>query len=277
MNKISLQVYGLPMKEGSLLKILTQSEITNLELNVVNESDLTWYQDFLENHHQMSASGVHFNLLLLDKVGSKATEFIKKYGANTLIIPAALEENSLVWPLIYLRRFPSVYHFVLKVIDRVWFKGFRKKIAGRKANKLSYYTSDFWCQFAHEIKLLKDLGLNIGYHNHGIEFEKFKMDQTIFELLDQKLDKEIFFQMDITNLLMSGHYSVELIKKYKHRIKSFHLRIEGPGTENFYQELFENHPAIFENKEMVIELKENSPDEMIKRNLWWKGLINSVS
>ena len=277
MKTIALQVYGLPKDKNAIKKVLKDSGISRIEVNIADVRDVEWYREFLENEENITASGVHFNLSLLEGVEHKGVKFIKEYGAKTLIIPAALEENSLAWPLIYLRRFPKFYQLVRELVDRFQFKGMRRKIAGTKTNQLSYFLENFWLSLCDELKKFKNTGVALGYHNHGIEFEKFGMEKTIYELLDQKLDQEIFFQMDITNLLMSGHYSVELIQKYIHRIKSFHLRIEGPGTEGFYQELFKNHPTIFENKEMVIELKENSADEMIKRNLWWKNLINSVS
>ena len=69
-----------------LKKFLKDSGISRIEVNIADVRDVEWYREFLENEENITASGVHFNLSLLEGVEHKGVNFIKDYGANTLII-----------------------------------------------------------------------------------------------------------------------------------------------------------------------------------------------
>ena len=273
MKKITLQVYGLPNDENLLKEILESSGISTIEVNITQPSDITWYQNFFKKNEDIKARGVHFNLSLLDDCFEEGINFLRNFGANTLIIPAAIEENTLIWPLSFFRRFPFLYRNLREAIDVLNFKSLRKKVAGQDVNAFSYYNPQFWTKFAEKVNHLEQLGLNVGFHNHGIEFECFFDNEMIIEHLDKSFSANIFFQLDITNLLMSGHFSIDLIQKYLHRIKSYHLRIEGTGTQDFYFELVSSQPHFFEGKELIVELKEDSHQNMAERLTWWNNLF----
>ena len=81
-----------------------------------------------------------------------------------------------------------------ELVDRFQFKGMRRKIAGTKTNQLSYFLENFWLSLCDELKKFKNTGVALGYHNHGIEFEKFGMEKTIYELLDQSSIGKYFFK-----------------------------------------------------------------------------------
>ena len=166
---------------------------------------------------------------------------------------------------------------MINLIDHFKFKGLRKVVAGKMLSKKITLKSLFWLQFAAEINNVSASGIEVGFHNHGFEFEKVDGEVTPFELLDIHLDRNVFFQFDLTNCLMSGHFSIELIKKYLHRIKSYHLRIEAVGNEEFYESLVRTNPEIFQGKELVVELKENSVNSIISRLNWWKNLVKDIN
>ncbi len=268
----AIQLYGLPLDKESITNIQQSTGVKKLELNIVSAQDIFLLQQ-LSNE---GFSGVHCNLKIRETLSEAELALLNKISDNRLIIPTAVEENSLCWPLSFLRRFPFIYRLFRSLIDQVKFKGLRRIVAGKGVSEKSYFRKTFWLQFANALNELAKSGLNIGFHNHGIEFERLEEGETPIDLLDLHLDAGVFFQFDLTNCLMSGHFSIELIRKYYHRIRSYHLRIEGIGNEQFYADLIENHSDIFEQKELVIELKENDLESMISRVKWWKNLVRNI-
>ena len=268
----AIQLYGLPPDKESIKKIQQSTGIKKLELNIVSAQDISLFQQLSDD----GFSGVHCNLKIRETLNKTDLVLLNKLSNNRLIIPTAVEENSLCWPLSFFRRFPSIYKFLRLLIDQVKFKGLRRIVAGEGVSEKSYFRKAFWLQFANTINELGKADLNIGFHNHGIEFECLEEGETPIDLLDLHLDSGVFFQFDLTNCLMSGHFSMELVRKYLHRIRSYHLRIEGMGNEQFYEDLVQKHPDIFQKRELVIELKENNIESMISRVNWWKNLVSNI-
>ena len=277
MMKISaVQLYGLPKCSKTISRLLQSTNVAHLELNIVDENDL----EFIEKEcsaQNISFSGVHCNLKILEQLSGRSQLCPEVLSRNRIIVPTAVEENTLIWPLSFFRRFPKFYNLIRNIIDQLKFKSCRRVVAGEKLKHISYFTEKFWNQFAKSLNELNTEKREVGFHNHGFEFETLKEGKTPFDILDQELVRDIFFQFDITNCMMSGHYSIELIKKYQHRIKSYHLRIEGPGTEQFYEDIISKHPDVFHGRELVVELKEKDEESMIARVQWWSNLVSNIS
>jgi sugar phosphate isomerase/epimerase len=81
-------------------------------------------------------------------------------------------------------------------------------------------------------KLLKKHGIQFYYHNHGYEFQPYKGDLTLFDLLMEKTDPALVkFQMDVMWAVFPGQDPVKLLKKYPNRWISMHLKDLRKGVE----------------------------------------------
>jgi len=111
----------------------------------------------------------------------------------------------------------------------------------------------------------KENGLSFGIHNHWWEFEKLSNGKIPFDLLLEKLDKDIFFELDVYWIAVAGQNPVEIIKKLGERASILHVK-DGPAVWSprldepiSYPVLAVgtgkmNYPAIFEasNAEWII-------------------------
>ncbi|MDR0328320.1 MAG: sugar phosphate isomerase/epimerase [Planctomycetaceae bacterium] len=81
-------------------------------------------------------------------------------------------------------------------------------------------------------KLLKEHGIQFFYHNHGYEFQPYKGDQTLFDLLMEKTDPELVkYQMDVLWTVFPGQDPVKLLRKYPNRWVLMHLKDLRKGVE----------------------------------------------
>lgn len=83
-------------------------------------------------------------------------------------------------------------------------------------------------------KLLKENGLDFGYHAHGYEFRPYE-NGTLFDYIAANLDSRYAnFQMDVFWVKQSGTDPVALLNKYPNRFISMHLkdRLKGMPDSN---------------------------------------------
>lgn len=67
-------------------------------------------------------------------------------------------------------------------------------------------------------------GLNVGYHNHGFEFDKHG-DTTGFDVLLNETDPNlVYFELDLYWAVFAGHNPVDIFKKYPGRFKMWHVK-----------------------------------------------------
>lgn len=67
-------------------------------------------------------------------------------------------------------------------------------------------------------------GLNMGYHNHGFEFDKHN-DKTGFDILLNETDPNlVYFELDLYWVVFAGHNPVDIFKKYPGRFKMWHVK-----------------------------------------------------
>jgi len=272
----AVQLYGLPKDLGQIGKIFRGFSELGLEVNLVDQSDIDFVNK-IKNELNLKILGGHCNFKLYESLTDEKKEEFKQLVNRCLIIPTAVEENSLCYPLSFFRRFRWIYKNLIKLIDLFKFKACRRIVVGSGIKSKDYFCSNFWVQFAKKINSESHYWDEVGFHNHGLEFQKTRTGETPFEIFDKNLNDNISYQFDITNSVMSGYFSIDLLRKYNHRIKSFHLRIEGVGRESFYQNLIQENRELFENKELILELKEATTNEMIDRIGWWIDLVDDKS
>lgn len=86
-------------------------------------------------------------------------------------------------------------------------------------------------------ELCKKSGINVGYHNHGFEFDKHG-DTTGFEILLAETDpKLVYFELDLYWAVFAGHNPVDLFKKYPGRFKMWHVKDMDKSNKNLNTEI----------------------------------------
>jgi sugar phosphate isomerase/epimerase len=71
-------------------------------------------------------------------------------------------------------------------------------------------------------------GLTFGIHNHWWEYEKQASGRYPFEILLNKLNREIFFEIDTYWVKVAGHDPAEIIMKFGNRAPLIHIK-DGPA------------------------------------------------
>jgi sugar phosphate isomerase/epimerase len=74
-------------------------------------------------------------------------------------------------------------------------------------------------------KVMKENGIQFGYHNHNFEFDTIEGKVPFFDILMVELDKELItFELDLFWTIKAGQNPVEIFKKYPGRFQIFHLK-----------------------------------------------------
>jgi sugar phosphate isomerase/epimerase len=144
-------------------------------------------------------------------------------------------------------------------------------------------------------KLAKDYGLRFGLHNHWWEYRNHVGGRLVYEVLNEELDEDIFFETDIYWVKVAGQDPVNIIKKLKKRIRLIHVK-DGPAV--FNDKLLKDEPdpmtpvgqgtlnipaivnACSENvKWMVIELDKAAidPFDALKQSFDYLSKFKSIS
>ncbi|SOD18846.1 sugar phosphate isomerase/epimerase family protein [Pedobacter xixiisoli] len=67
-------------------------------------------------------------------------------------------------------------------------------------------------------------GINVGYHNHGFEFDK-QGDTTGFEILLAETDPNlVYFELDLYWVAFAGQNPIDIFKKHPRRFKMWHVK-----------------------------------------------------
>jgi sugar phosphate isomerase/epimerase len=95
-------------------------------------------------------------------------------------------------------------------------------------------TSDDWKSFADELNKYgegtKAAGLQLGYHNHEIEFVKTPQGDVPWDILVQSADPSLVrFLIDVGNLTFGGADPYEYLAKYPARYYGVHIKDLKPG------------------------------------------------
>jgi sugar phosphate isomerase/epimerase len=80
-------------------------------------------------------------------------------------------------------------------------------------------------------KLAKDNGLRFGLHNHWWEYRNHVEGSLVYEILNEELDKDIFFETDVYWVKVAGQDPANIIQKLRERIRFLHIK-DGPAVWN---------------------------------------------
>ena len=144
-------------------------------------------------------------------------------------------------------------------------------------------------------KLAKDNGLHFGLHNHWWEYRNHVGGKLVYEILNEELDEDIFFETDIYWVKVAGQDPATILKKLKNRIRLIHMK-DGPAV--FSEKLISDNPdpmtpvgqgtldipaivnACSDNVQwMVIELDKSAIDifDALKQSVDYLAKFKSVS
>ena len=88
-------------------------------------------------------------------------------------------------------------------------------------------TVDGWIKIAETLsgvaEKLKPLGMNVGFHNHSIEFQSVD-GQLPMDVLFGKADKEVVMQLDVGHCVQAGADPVVYLERYPGRAVTVHLK-----------------------------------------------------
>ncbi|MDX9724880.1 MAG: sugar phosphate isomerase/epimerase [Bacteroidales bacterium] len=85
-------------------------------------------------------------------------------------------------------------------------------------------------------KIMKDNGLQFGYHNHNFEFATVEGKVPYFDVMLAELDKDlVIMELDMFWTNKAGHNPVDIFKKYPGRFPLYHLK-----------DMYTQQPAFFD-------------------------------
>ncbi|MGZ3857695.1 MAG: sugar phosphate isomerase/epimerase family protein [Bacteriovorax sp.] len=88
-------------------------------------------------------------------------------------------------------------------------------------------------------KLAKDNGLRFGLHNHWWEYRNHIGGKLVYEVLNEELDDDIFFETDVYWVKVAGQDPATILQKLKKRIRHIHIK-DGPAV--FNEKLISDNP-----------------------------------
>jgi sugar phosphate isomerase/epimerase len=73
--------------------------------------------------------------------------------------------------------------------------------------------------------IMKEHGMQFGYHNHNFEFATVEGKVPYFDVLLAELDKDlVVMELDLFWTTKAGHNPIDIIKKYPGRFQLFHIK-----------------------------------------------------
>jgi sugar phosphate isomerase/epimerase len=103
-------------------------------------------------------------------------------------------------------------------------------------------------------QVMKDAGLQFGYHNHNFEFGTVEGKVPYFDIMLAELDKSlVIMELDMFWASKAGHNPVDIINKYPGRFQLFHLKDMYSNQPPFYEVIKDDIAPVGEG---VINFKE---------------------
>lgn len=137
-------------------------------------------------------------------------DVVKALGATELVVPG----------------FPIPKRFLPRVTE---LRGDLRRIGAALAEISQAMTADDWVAFAKRLNelgaQLAKSGVNIGYHNHNLEFARLGNGNTSLEILIGETDpKLVSFELDVGWTAGAGVDPAEFLKRHANRISQLHLK-----------------------------------------------------
>ncbi|HEX2393853.1 MAG TPA: sugar phosphate isomerase/epimerase, partial [Bacteroidales bacterium] len=73
-------------------------------------------------------------------------------------------------------------------------------------------------------KIMKDNGIQFGYHNHNFEFANLNGTVPFFDIIMADLDKDIIIELDLFWTNKAGHNPIDLFNRYPGRFHLWHMK-----------------------------------------------------
>jgi len=73
-------------------------------------------------------------------------------------------------------------------------------------------------------KIMKDHGIQFGYHNHNFEFANLNGTVPFFDIIMADLDKDIIIELDLFWTNKAGHNPIDLFNRYPGRFELWHMK-----------------------------------------------------
>lgn len=74
-------------------------------------------------------------------------------------------------------------------------------------------------------KIMKDQGIQFGYHNHNFEFDTIEGKVPYFDVYMKEMDKDLItMEIDLFWTIKAGHNPVDIFNKYPGRFQIFHVK-----------------------------------------------------
>lgn len=103
-------------------------------------------------------------------------------------------------------------------------------------------------------QVMKDAGMQFGYHNHNFEFATVEGKVPYFDVMLAELDKDLVtMELDMFWATKAGHNPVDIINKYPGRFQLFHLKDAYSSQPPFYEVLKDDIAPVGEG---VINFRE---------------------
>lgn len=88
-------------------------------------------------------------------------------------------------------------------------------------------------------KFARSNGLTFGLHNHWWEFKNKTNHSFPFDILNQELDPEIFFELDVYWIKVAGMDPASIIQRFGKRVRMLHMK-DGPAV--YHDSLASDNP-----------------------------------
>jgi sugar phosphate isomerase/epimerase len=179
------------------------------------------------------------------KIGYKGVEFAGYYGRTASDLRKMLDDNGLVC---------CGTHTALDTIKPENLDAtieFNKTI-GNKNLIVPYMdpkTKEGWLEmvqlFNTQAVKAKKAGMRIGYHAHAHDFQKID-GTSCWDLFFGGTRKDVVMQLDTSNCMDGGADPVEVLRKYKKRAVTIHIKEWGGSKDAVIGEGKVNFPAVFD-------------------------------
>ncbi len=109
-------------------------------------------------------------------------------------------------------------------------------------------------------EIMKDYGIQFGYHNHNFEFDTIEGKVPYYDVLMVELDPSLVtMEIDFFWVIKAGQDPVEMIKKYPGRFQLFHLKDMYTEEEPFFHVNTRDFAPVGEGKidfKRILEVKD---------------------
>lgn len=92
-------------------------------------------------------------------------------------------------------------------------------------------TKELAAIYNESYRLAKDNGLHFGLHNHWWEYRNKVGNKLVYEVLNEELDENIFFETDVYWVKVAGQDPATIVSKLEKRVKLIHVK-DGPAVFN---------------------------------------------